>query len=74
MWRTLDIEFYSRKWLFSPEHREQELAQWIEKYNKHRVHLGIKGLTPLQKLINLNASTLNESHQSSSAVKELATL
>jgi len=56
MWRTLDIEFYRKKWFFSPEHREQELTLWIQKYNKYRVHLGIKGLTPLQKLLNLRSS------------------
>ena len=55
MWRTLDIEFYRKKWFFSPEQREEELKKWIQKYNKFRVHLGIKGLTPLQKLLNLRS-------------------
>jgi len=55
MWRTLDIEFYRKKWLFSPEHRDQELVTWINKYNKYRVHLGIKGLTPFQKLLNIRS-------------------
>ena len=55
MWRTLDIEFYRKKWLFSPEHRDQELAKWIDKYNKYRVHLGIKGMTPYQKLLNFRS-------------------
>ena len=31
MWRTLDIEFYRKKWLFSPEHRGQQLVKWINK-------------------------------------------
>lgn len=53
MWRTMDTEFYKKRWLNSPEHREEELAKWIEKYNKHRVHLGIKGMTPYQKLLKL---------------------
>lgn len=53
MWRTLDIEFYRKQWFFSPQHREQELKIWIDKYNKFRHHLGIKGLTPVQKLIQL---------------------
>lgn len=53
MWRTLDIEFYKKKWFFSPEQREEELLNWIQKYNNHRVHLGIKGLTPMQKLLNI---------------------
>lgn len=51
IWRTLDNEFYKKKWLNSPGHREEELAKWIEKYNKYRVHLGIKGMTPYQKLL-----------------------
>lgn len=63
MWRTLDIEFYRKKWFFSPEHREQELTLWIEKYNKHRPHLGIKGMTPYQKFVNLNSSISPESHE-----------
>lgn len=70
IWRTLDTEFYSKKWFFSPEHRELELKQWIEKYNKHRVHLGINGLTPLQKLLKLNASVSLESHQHYETAKE----
>lgn len=53
IWRTLDTEFYKKKWLFSPEHREEELAKWLEKYNKHRVHLGINGMTPYQKLLKI---------------------
>lgn|SRR5574344_36276 len=53
MWRTLDNEFYNKKWFFSPKHREQELKIWIQKYNKFRHHLGIKGLTPMQKLLKL---------------------
>jgi transposase len=74
IWRTLDTEFYSQKWFFSPEHRELELKQWMEKYNKHRVHLGIKGLTPLQKLLKLNSCASLESNEHSSQVKEPATL
>jgi transposase len=74
IWRTLDTEFYSKKWFFSPEHRELELKQWIEKYNKHRVHLEINGLTPLQKLLKLNACAFLESHHHFSQVKEPATL
>ena len=53
IWRTLDNEFYKKKWLNSPEQREEELAKWIEKYNKYRVHLGIKGMTPYQKLLKI---------------------
>ena len=53
IWRTIDNEFYKKKWLNSPEHREEELAKWIEKYNKYRVHLGIKGMTPYQKLLKI---------------------
>jgi len=53
MWRTLDIEFYRKHWFFSAPHREQELINWIKKFNSNRPHLGIKGLTPLQKLIQI---------------------
>ena len=74
MWRTLDIEFYRKKWLFSPEHRDEELARWVDKYNKHRVHLGIKGLTPYQKLLALTCATDLELNQNSSQVKEAVNL
>lgn len=74
MWRTLDIEFYRKKWLFSPQHREEELAKWIEKYNKYRVHLGIKGLTPFQKFLNLSVSASPESHPNSVQEKEAVNL
>jgi len=74
MWRTLDIEFYKKKWLFSPEHREQELALWIKKYNNHRPHLGIKGLTPYQKLLDLTSATDHESNQSFEQAKEVVNL
>ena len=74
MWRTLDIEFYRKKWLFSPEHRDQELAKWINKYNKHRVHLGIKGLTPYQKLLDLTSAADLESHQGFEQAKDVVNL
>ena len=74
MWRTLDIEFYRKKWLFSPEHREQELTKWIEKYNKYRVHLGIKGLTPYQKYLALTSVTAPELNQNSVPAKEVVNL
>lgn len=74
MWRTLDIEFYKKKWLNSPEHREKELSVWINKYNKHRVHLGIKGLTPFQKYLDLTSATVPELSLNSVEVKEYAIL
>lgn len=74
IWRTLDIEFYKKKWLFSPEHREKELAKWIDKYNRHRPHLGIKGLTPYQKLLTLNDEADIELNQHSLQVKEVVNL
>ena len=74
IWRTLDNEFYRKKWLFNPEHREEELAKWIEKYNKHRVHLGIKGMTPYQKLLALTSATVPELNQNSLQAKEVVNL
>jgi len=74
MWRTLDIEFYRKKWLISPEHREEELFKWIEKYNKHRVHLGIKGLTPYQKFLALTSVTAPELNQNCELAKEVVNL
>lgn len=74
MWRTLDIEFYRKKWFFSPEQREQELALWIQKYNKYRVHLGIKGLTPYQKYLALTSATAHESSCHCEQIKEVVSL
>ncbi|HPT41762.1 MAG TPA: IS481 family transposase [Candidatus Gastranaerophilaceae bacterium] len=74
MWRTLDIEFYRKKWLFSPEHREQELTKWIEKYNKYRPHLGIKGLTPYQKFLASTSAIALESNQSCEQAKAVVNL
>jgi transposase len=74
MWRTLDIEFYRKKWLFSPEHREQELIKWIHKYNNCRVHLGIKGLTPYQKYLALTCATDHELNQGYEPAKEVVNL
>lgn len=70
IWRTLDTEFYSKKWFFSPEQREKELARWIEKYNKHRVHLGIKGMTPAQKWASLTSSISLESNENYEQARE----
>jgi transposase len=74
MWRTLDIEFYRKKWFFSPEQREEELKKWIQKYNKYRPHLGINGLTPYQKLLTLTYAIAPESNQCCEQVKAVANL
>ena len=74
IWRTLDNEFYKKKWLNNPEHREEELAKWIEKYNKYRAHLGIGGLTPFQKYLNLTSSIDIESHLHFEQVKDVVNL
>lgn len=50
IWRTLDIEFYRKYRFYSPQHREEMLRNYLIFYNSKRYHLGIGGLTPLQKL------------------------
>jgi transposase InsO family protein len=50
IWRTLDIEFYRKYRFYSPEHREEMLQNYLIFYNTKRYHLGINGLTPLEKL------------------------
>jgi transposase len=50
MWRTIDIEFYKKHRFFSPEQREKALTLWLKTYNNTRIHLGIKGQSPLRKL------------------------
>jgi transposase InsO family protein len=48
--RTVDEELYRVKRFIDEEHRTRELKKYLERYNSKRIHLGIKGMTPEQKL------------------------
>ena len=47
--RTVQEECYNTVRLKSSQHREQVLQEFLVYYNQARPHLGIKGLTPIQK-------------------------
>lgn len=48
--RTVDDELYKVKRFINEKHRERELKRFLKRYNTKRYHLGIKGMTPEQKL------------------------
>ena len=49
-WKTTDIELFKRIWFKSHEHRNREFKKFLYDYNYFRMHMGINGLTPIQKL------------------------
>lgn len=48
--RTIDEELYLIKHFKNEEHRKKELERYLKRYNSKRIHLGIRGMTPQQKL------------------------
>ncbi|MEA3296201.1 MAG: IS481 family transposase [Patescibacteria group bacterium] len=50
LWRTLNEELFNRYRFFSHKHRNEALMKYLYYYNDSRMHMGIKGLTPVQKL------------------------
>jgi transposase InsO family protein len=48
--RTVDEELYRVKRFIDEEHRRRELKKYLKRYNSKRIHLGIGGITPEQKL------------------------
>lgn len=50
--RTIEEELFSKQVFTSHEHRNKALHKWMKRYNEGRIHMGIKGFTPLQKLQN----------------------
>lgn len=51
--KTIDMELYGRIIFLSHKHRNFELKRYLEWFIYHRVHMGIKGLTPYEKLLKL---------------------
>lgn len=48
--RTVDEELYRVKRFINEEHRKRALKKYLKRYNSKRIHLGIGGMTPEQKL------------------------
>lgn len=48
--RTIDEELYMIKHFKNEEHRKRALEKYLKRYNTKRFHMGIKGMTPEQKL------------------------
>lgn len=51
--RTLLTEWYRKTTFTSYEQRRQSLYAFVEQYNHHRTHMGLHGLTPMQRLTSL---------------------
>lgn len=49
--RTVDEECYDRVRLKNSKHRSQVLSKFVYYYNNERIHLSLKGMTPVQKRI-----------------------
>jgi transposase InsO family protein len=52
------IQTCLREWAYGPpsarsEDRAKAIKPWTDSYNLHRLHAGIKGLTPWQRVNNL---------------------
>ena len=48
--RIVDEELYQIVYLKDENHREQSLRRYLIEYNFKRPHMGIKGMTPIEKL------------------------
>ena len=50
--RTLLEEFAYKELFTSNDERNAALGPWVDSYNASRPHTAIKGMTPLQRLVN----------------------
>jgi len=51
--RTVEEEFYSRNFFFNLEEMEEGLKGYLKYYNNLRPHMGLKGLTPGERIKEL---------------------
>lgn len=49
LWRTLNEELFNKYRFSSHTHKNEALMEYLRYYNNSRMHMGIKGLTPVQK-------------------------
>jgi len=54
--KTLQDELFTKIRFHSHEHRNKELQKYLYYYNNNRMHMGLNGLTPVEKLILANAA------------------
>lgn len=66
--KTLDMELYDRIIFLSHKHRSFELKRYLKWFIYHRLHMGIKGLTPYEKFLKVK----NESKRGGDAIKKVA--
>jgi len=58
--RTVGEKFYNRNFYLSLEGIKEGLKKYIEYYNKFRPHMGLNGLTPYEKLKELQGGILED--------------
>jgi len=66
--RTLDDELHDKYHFDSHKDREMALKDYLRKFRKYRMHFGINGLTPEEKLEKIR-STEDEPHTQKDEVK-----
>lgn len=59
--KTIMEEWHRKHHFTSREERRASLQEFVHHYNHHRPHMGINGLTPMQKLSNYYSTTLQVS-------------
>lgn len=60
--RTDGTSFYQHHWFNRLEPLQEKFSLWIDHYNHHRPHWGIKGQTPVQKLATFGLKLGRISH------------
>ena len=55
LWQTYDREFFNQIHFLSHEHRNKEFQKYLHYYNNKRMHMSLKGFTPVEKLAKVNA-------------------
>jgi transposase InsO family protein/transposase-like protein len=61
--RTIDEELFKKYHFASHKERSLALNEWLRKYNHGRMHMGIKGMTPAQKLEKCRKITLHSDNK-----------
>jgi len=61
--RTDNLSFYDHHWFYRLEPLQEKFSLWIDYYNHHRPHWGIKGQTPAQKLATFGLNLRRINHE-----------
>lgn len=63
--RTVGEEFYNRNFYLTLDDMEKGLEKYVEYYNKFRPHMGLTGLTPYEKLKELQGGKVSKDFKAS---------